>query len=123
MHIVAPSQSVGCARRAGTGTFGANLVVVRVRALAQVAGKDTTSDQLNAFLREPEHTEFRFLLAYVRWSGLHLIDAELQSFASRGRVDGIVSIDFGGTTVEALTYLSELPNSRVRIFEAGLPDV
>lgn len=92
---------------------------MRVDAITQIAGRDTVAARLNQLLQDGNYDRFRFLLAYVRWSGLHLIDRHLQRFGARGTIDGIVSIDFGGTTVEALTYLKELPNSRIRIFESG----
>jgi len=90
-----------------------------VDVINQVAGRDTVAARLNQLLQDETYNRFRFLLAYVRWSGLHLIDHDLQRFAARGKVSGIVSIDFGGTTVEALTYLKELPNSSIWIFESG----
>jgi HKD family nuclease len=96
---------------------------MRVRLLSQIAGRDTVAAQLNDFLRRPGYDRLRFLIAYARWSGLHLVDENLQRFSARGAVDGIVGIDFGGTTPEALSYLKELPNSRIRIFESGDPAV
>ena len=100
-----------------------NELTMKVEPVSQIAGRDSFAAKLNELLGNGEYNSFRFLLAYVRWSGLHLVDAALQLFAARGSIDGIVSIDFGGTTVEALTYLAELPSSRVRIFESGDPTV
>jgi hypothetical protein len=96
---------------------------MRTAALSQIAGKDTVAETLNGLLADTQYNRLRYLLAYVRWSGLHLIDTELQRFALRGSLDGIVSIDFGGSTVEALTYLSELPHSKLRIFQSGASDI
>lgn len=57
--------------------------------------------------------------------GCTLIDAELRAFISRGRnrMDGFVGIDLGGTAIEALTYLSEMPNSRIRVVRSGMSHV
>jgi hypothetical protein len=54
-----------------------------------------------------------------------LIDPELQKFAGRtgNKIDGLVGIDLGGTTIEALTYLFELPQTRLRIVRSGRRNV
>lgn len=96
---------------------------MRVSILSQFAGAAPVSRVLEGLLNDNSYDRFRFLVAYVRWSGLHLIDHTLQAFASRARVDGIVGIDLGGTTIEAMTYLSELPGARIRILRSGTPEV
>ncbi len=100
-------------------------MVVRVRGVLQVAGRSNLADELRARLNDADFRRFRFSVAFARWSGLHLIDGELQGFAARSgnAVDGLVGIDLGGTTIEALTYLSELPNTRMRVVRSGMPNV
>src|SRR4051812_45836186 len=88
----------------------------------QYVGQDALSEVLKARLSDPAYTRFRFAVAFVRWSGLHLIDPELQAFATRNgtHIEGLVGIDLGGTTIEALTYLSELPSARIRVVRSGM---
>jgi hypothetical protein len=80
------------------------------------------ADELNIRFRDRRFRSFRCAVAFARWSGLHLIDGPLRAFASRdrNRIDCLIGIDLGGTTIEALTYLSELPNSRVRVVRSGM---
>jgi HKD family nuclease len=96
-----------------------------VRSGVQVLGHAAVADEINARLGDSRYRVFRFAVAFARWSGLHLIDAELRAFTSRARhrMDGFVGIDLGGTTIEALTYLSEMPNSRIRVVRSGMSHV
>lgn len=100
-------------------------MAMSVRSGVQVLGHAAVADEINTRLGNGRYRTFRFAVAFARWSGLHLIDAELRAFASRprNRMDGFVGIDLGGTTIEALTYLSELPNARVRVVRSGMSHV
>lgn len=91
----------------------------------QALGTAALCDEINARLSDRHFRTFRFAVAFARWSGLHLIDAKLRAFAARSgnQVDGLVGIDLGGTTIEALTYLSEMQNSRLRVVRSGMPRV
>jgi HKD family nuclease len=100
-------------------------LAITVRATIQAAGRDGLEAELRARLSDIAYRRFRFAMAFARWSGLHLIDVELQAFASAARhsIDGVIGIDLGGTTIEALTYLSELPNTRLRVVRSGMRNV
>jgi len=82
-------------------------------------------DLLLACLRDPRYDQFRFMVAFARWSGLFLLDTDLQSFAQRRgtSIRGYVGTDLGGTTIEALTYLSELPKAEIFVVDANTPAV
>lgn len=107
------------------GTDCATRRVVRVDVLGQFAGGSPIAAALERELADPKHERLRYLVAFARWPGLNLIDNALRAFAARPGVsiEGIVGIDLGGTTVEALTYLSELPRSVLRIVRSGRRDV
>ncbi len=96
---------------------------MEVRAQHQFAGVNPFSDLLNERLGAQEYDRLRVLVAFARWSGLHLIDEGLREFTARGSLDAIVGIDLGGTTAEALEYLMNLPNSTVRIVRTGNPRI
>ncbi len=96
---------------------------MRARLRAQVAGRERIEALLKATLADRSYRELRILIAFARWSGLYLIDTELRAFTSRGRLDAIVGVDLGGTTAEALDYMLNLRNTRVRICRSGNPVV
>ncbi len=83
------------------------------------------ADELNARLLDAAYTRFRCAVAFVRWSGLHLIDQPLQRFANRPgtSLECFVGVDLGGTTIEALTYLHELPGCTLHVVRSGIPTV
>lgn len=93
--------------------------------IGQLAGANTIAAEINSALSSEEFTEFKFAVAFARWSGLALIEAKLQAFASRpgNSIRAVVGVDLGGTTVEALTYLHELPSATVKILRSGNPHV
>src|SRR5688572_69416 len=94
---------------------------MQVEVRLQLAGADRIEQELNELLGQPGYARLRVLVAFARWSGLHLLDAALRAFVDRGEADIIVGIDLGGTTGEALEYLMRLPNTRVRVFRSGNP--
>ena len=94
---------------------------VEISIIDQVAGRCPLVETLKASLLDPRFKIFRFAVAFVRWSGLYMLDESLQSFSARGRIDGIVGVDLGGTTADALHYLSSLPRSRLRICNVANP--
>lgn len=96
-----------------------------VRTEVQFLGTSALADELNGLLGDDRFNTFRCAVAFARWSGLHLIDVSLRKFAEKKghRLDSIIGVDLGGTTIEALTYLFELPNSRVRVLRTGMPRV
>jgi hypothetical protein len=100
-------------------------MVVRAENRFQFASVNALADLLNACLRDPAYKRFRFFVAFARWSGLFLVDAELQQFAQRRgtSIHGYVGVDLGGTTIEALTYLHELPSSSIHVVEAQMTGV
>jgi len=95
---------------------------LKIKAVSQVGGRNPHAGLVNQLLDDRQFTRFRLLVAFARWSGLHLIDGGLQRFVRRGHIDAIVGIDLGGTTVEALTYLHDLPNSALRVVSLGRSD-
>jgi HKD family nuclease len=97
---------------------------VKTRVLGQFAGEDSIRDALVDLLSTRDFKRFRFLVAFVRWSGLDVLRESLESFVARkGKVDCIVGLDLGGTTIEALTYLAELPRTRCRVARSGNPSI
>ena len=96
-------------------------MAVRVEARLQYATVDPILDLLLACLQDTHYRRFRFMVAFARWSGLFLLDTDLQTFAHRKgtSIEGFVGVDLGGTTIEALTYLSELPSAHINIIQAN----
>jgi hypothetical protein len=82
-------------------------------------------DLLRACLNDTRYDRFRFIVAFARWSGLFLVDTELQNFSQRKStsIEGYVGVDLGGTTVEALTYLSELTSATINVVESNMRGV
>lgn len=105
-----------------SGTNGGPSLQVRV--LSQIAGNDPLVDELISLLRDRSFLRVRGLVAFARWSGLSLLDPDIRRFLSRRdrSLDLIVGVDLGGTTLEALTYLLELPRTRVRVARLGRND-
>src|SRR6266540_296053 len=83
-------------------------MAVRVEARLQYATVDPILDLLLACLQDTHYRRFRFMVAFARWSGLFLLDTDLQTFAHRK-----------GTSIEGLTYLSELPSAHINIIQAN----
>ena len=79
---------------------------VHIEGRLQFATVNPLRDLLLACLRDIRYDRFRFMVAFARWSGLFLLDTDLQSFAQRKgtSIRGYVGTDLGGTTIEALTY-------------------
>lgn len=100
-------------------------MTMTIQSFVQFVGKQALAEELNVRLRDKRYRTFRFAVAFARWSGLHLLDPALRSFAERpgNKIACLVGVDLGGTTIEALTYLSELPHSRVRVVRSGMPQV
>lgn len=96
---------------------------MKVSVVAQVGGKDSHAAVLNRLLRDRQFHRFRALIAFARQSGIAHINESLTRFAARAAVDVIVGIDLGGTTHEALKYLCDLPNARVRVATFGRAEV
>lgn len=98
--------------------------MTRTEIRAQFAGEHRVEELLNQLLREARFDRLRVLIAFARWSGLHLIDPALRAFAKRAKsVEVIVGVDLGGTTGEALEYLMRLPNTRTWVFRSGIPSI
>lgn len=100
-------------------------MTLTARTGVQFLGQSALAEEINIRLRDLGLRSFRCAVGFARWSGLHLIDAALRAFAGRkgSTLDCLVGVDLGGTTIEALTYLSELPNSRVRVVRSGMKHV
>ena len=98
---------------------------VHIEGRLQFATVNPLRDLLLACLRDIRYDRFRFMVAFARWSGLFLLDTDLQSFAQRRgtSIRGYVGTDLGGTTIEALTYLSELPKAEIFVVDANTPAV
>lgn len=98
---------------------------MRIEGKLQFAGAYALQEMLQACLRDESYTRFRFSVAFARWSGLALLDEDLQAFALRSgtSVEGFIGIDLGGTTIEALTYLHELPSTRVSVVQSRMKGV
>ena len=97
----------------------------RVEAALQYVAINSIRDVLLEGLTDPKFRNFRFSVAFARWSGLFLLDEALQTFARRTdtSIIGYVGTDLGGTTVEALTYLSELPGSSIYTVQSNMDRV
>lgn len=104
-----------------SGSWSRTSRSVETSIIDQVAGRSPLVETLRASLLDPSFETFCFAVAFVRWSGLYMLDESLQSFARRGRIDGIVGVDLGGTTADALHYLSSLPGTRLRICNVANP--
>jgi HKD family nuclease len=100
-------------------------MAIRIASRLQHAAAHPVHDLLSKCLDDSSFTQFRFMVAFARWAGIFLIDPALQRFAARPGtgVTGYVGVDLGGTTVEALTYLSELTGSKISIVEANMRGV
>lgn len=98
---------------------------MRIDGQFQFAGQNALREVLQACLQDESYTRFRFSVAFARWSGLALLDEDLQAFALRTRtgIEAFVGIDLGGTTIEALTYLYELPKTRVSVVQSNMNGV
>lgn len=74
-------------------------------------------DFLNKAFADPQWTEFRAAIAFVKRSGTKHIHAGLSSFVERGgRVILTAGVDVGGTTVEALEDLLDAVKEKGEIF-------
>ena len=100
-------------------------MALEVESRMQFAAHNPMRDVLLDCLRDKQSQRFRFIVAFARWSGLYLLDPEIQNFARRRgtSIEGFVGVDLGGTTIEALTYLSELPTARINVVESNMPSV
>lgn len=98
---------------------------MKVAFLGQLAGSDTAATTLSTELGSGDFTRLRFMVAFTRWSGLHLLNGPLQAFATTPgtTIEGVCGVDLGGTTAEALTYLLELPGAAIKIFRSGNPRI
>lgn len=66
-------------------------------------------DVLNRIIAEPQHTRFRFAVAYMRLSGINRLSVSVEVLLNRnGSVSGAVGIDDAITSVEALEKLIEI---------------
>ena len=94
-----------------------------VEIIAQHGGCATVAERLRVLLTDRRYDHFRFVVAFHSEAGWRLLDAELREFCNRqGSIEGIVGVDLGGTTPEALRYLLGWTSS-LRVFRAGRPDV
>lgn len=74
-------------------------------------------DFLNSAFADPQWTEFRAAIAFIKSSGTKHIHAGLSSFVERGgKVVVTAGIDVGGTTVEALEHLLDAVKVQGEIF-------
>ena len=97
-------------------------MVMQVESSLQYAAVNPIRDVLIECLTDPTYNRFRFSVAFARWSGLYLLDDAIQRFSHRQNTSiiGYVGTDMGGTTVEALTYLSELSQSAIYTVECNM---
>ena len=97
-------------------------MVISVETSLQYAAVNPFRDLLIEGLTDPVYTRFRFSVAFARWSGLFLLDEPLQRFSQRSgsSILGYIGTDLGGTTIEALTYLSELEHSEIYTVECNM---
>ncbi|WP_420452365.1 hypothetical protein [Ilumatobacter sp.] len=93
-----------------------------IEAVLQHVTINSIRDVLVEGLTDPSYRQFRFSVAFARWSGLFLLDESLQTFAGRRgtSIVGYVGTDLGGTTIEALTYLSELRNGSIYVVQSNM---
>lgn len=98
---------------------------MKIHFLGQLAGNDTAATTLSTEIDSGDFTRLRFMVAFTRWSGLHLLDGPLQAFATTPgtTIEGVCGVDLGGTTAEALTYLMELPGATIKVFRSGNPRI
>jgi len=71
-------------------------------------------DVLNRRISEAACDQFRFAVAYMRLSGWDRLAGAIDSLTNRGgRISGVVGVDSGVTTVEALRALSHVSHDSV----------
>lgn len=98
---------------------------MKINFINQTYGTNSFALKLKTHLGEDKYFRFRALVAFVKRSGISLLEPELTSFLNRGgALHWIVGIDCGGTSPEALEYLlglyrSHRPKVRIRYYSAG----
>lgn len=73
-------------------------------------------DYLNSHLRQPEWTEFRAAIAFVKQSGVRHISDALAEFSRRATVRVSVGIDLANTSKEGLSGLLECVGERGEVW-------
>jgi HKD family nuclease len=73
-------------------------------------------DYLNSHLKQPEWTEFRAAIAFVKQSGVRHISEALAEFSHRATVRMSIGIDLAGTSKEGLNGLLECLEDRGEIW-------
>jgi len=68
-------------------------------------GQLRLGDFLRSHFQDRSWVEFRAAIAFVKFSGVRHIAANLASFAQRGRAEIAVGVDFGGSTAQGLKAL------------------
>ena len=74
-----------------------------------LANELKTGRVLSSLLCSHEYREFRFAVAYVRKSGVKMLEKEMKDFAARdGVAQGVVGINQGNTSYQALALLASI---------------
>jgi HKD family nuclease len=101
---------------------------MKVDILNQMYGRNDFAHQVKSYLAKGHAGwRLRVLVAFVKRSGLGLLEPELTKFHdNNGQSQWIVGIDCGGTSPEALEYLLGLSKAypkqiNAKIFSAGSP--
>ena len=86
---------------------------MRVELIPQIQIGNTqrtrVGDLLNTSLTDESYDRFRFAVAYMRLSGWDRIAGAVENLANRGgHISGVVGVDSGVTTIEALRALQRV---------------
>ncbi|HLL76515.1 MAG TPA: hypothetical protein VK421_14780 [Pyrinomonadaceae bacterium] len=87
-----------------------------IRIISQPDGALRLGDYLNSHLRQPEWTEFRAAVAFVKLSGVRHISDALAEFSRRATVRVSVGIDLASTSKEGLSGLLECVGERGEVW-------